>query len=133
MYVWNPINDDHDDYLHIQPVSPRHAFQPLLDDFRGLHRLTLPDHQFITTNPKYESTQHETTALCEAEAKMWQAMCGLADLYLECGWDVNAVTQTSFRSSQFIETRTEYVQDVIEPLEAELTKATEDVRKPYRG
>lgn len=60
---------------------------------------------------------HDTKAVYEAEAKSWKAMGGLADLYLQCGWDVNAVAQTQFRSSEFLDMRAEYVREVLQPLE----------------
>jgi hypothetical protein len=135
VYVWNPINDDHEDYFHLQPVSSRQAFQPLIDDFRGLHRLALPERQFVRTDPDHAPRKHPhgTTALYEAETKLWQTMCGLADLYLECGWDANAVIQTHFRSSEFIEMRGKYVREVLEPLQKEVDEAREDVRKQHQA
>ncbi|KAI7183683.1 hypothetical protein KC363_g8114 [Hortaea werneckii] len=51
VYVWNPVNDDHDNYLHLEPVSPRDAFQPLIDNFRGLRCLALPERSFVRNDP----------------------------------------------------------------------------------
>jgi hypothetical protein len=130
MFVWNPMNDDHDDYLHLQPVPPRLAFQPLIDYFRGLHRLALPERTFVETGQDRAPRMHphDTTAFYRAETKLWEAMCGLADLYLQCGWDVNAVAQTQFRSSEFLEMRTKYVREVLQPLEVEAYEARQDAK-----
>ncbi|KAI7294742.1 hypothetical protein KC340_g16044 [Hortaea werneckii] len=134
VYVWNPINDDHDDYLHLEPMSPRQAFQPLIDDFRGLRRLALPERRFVRNDPERGPKRqlHGTAALYEAETKLWTAMCGLADLYLETGWDVDAVAQTHFRTSEFIHKRTRYTQEVIDPLEDEAHRARENARKLHK-
>lgn len=124
MYVWNPINDDSgypSNYFHLPPVSPRQAFQPLIDSFRGLRRVATPDRTFIRTDYSSgpEQWQFQTRAQYEAENKVWKAMCGIADLYIECRWDTSAVTQTSFRSSEFVDKRTKYFSEVVEPLEEE--------------
>lgn len=39
------------------------------------------------------------------------------DLYLECGWDVGAVEQVSFRREEFIAEREKYWKEIVEPLE----------------
>jgi len=124
VYVWNPINDDGDDHLHLRPVPPRQAFQPLLDDFRGLHRVAVPEDRFVKidegSRPKLEYSR--TQALYEASYNMWKATCGIADLYLECNWRMDAVTQTEFRASEFVDKRSKYIADVLEPLEEKLYK-----------
>ena len=119
----------------MDPVSPRQAFQPLIDSFRGLRRLALPERQFVWNDPARDPTRqpHGTVALYEAETKLWRAMCGLADLYLETGWDVNAVAQTNFRTSDFIHKRTRYMQEVIGPLEDYSYQAREDARKLHEA
>lgn len=110
--------DEVDDYFDLHPVSPRQAFQPLLDRFRGLRRLITPDRGQINTD-KDAMPQHwqfGTEAQFLAEIRVWEAMCSLADLYLECGWDVSATTQMAFRSSEFIEKRLDYMGEIVEPL-----------------
>lgn len=51
----------------------------------------------------------------EAENNVWKVTGGIADLYIECGWHVNAVTQTGFRSSESIEKLTKYISEAVEP------------------
>jgi hypothetical protein len=124
MYVWNPINDDSgypSNYFHLPSVSPRQALQPLIDSFRGLSRVAAPERTFVRTDPAYgpEEWQFQTGAQYEAGNKVWKAMCGIADIYIECGWDANAVTQTRFRSSEFVGKRAKYLSEVVEPLEEE--------------
>jgi hypothetical protein len=119
VYVWNPINDEVDEYFELRPVSPRQAFQPLLDKFRGLRRLVAPEHGQVNTgqDASPQRWQFGSEAHFRAEIKVWEAMCGLVDIYLECGWDVNAVEQTAFRSAGFIEKRSKYMSEVVEPLQ----------------
>jgi hypothetical protein len=126
VYVWNPINDDtNDDYLHLNPVPPRQAFTTLLDDFRSLRRVAVPEDKFVEidegSSPKLEYS--ETQALYKANYNLWKATSGIADLYLECNWKVDAVIQADFRSSEFIDTRSKYLTDVIEPLEEKFLEA----------
>lgn len=112
------MNDEVDEYFDLRPVSPREAFQPLLDKFRGLRRLVAPEHGKINTeqDASPQRWQFGAEAHFEAEIRVWEAMCGLADLYLECGWEVNAVVQTGFRYSEFAEIRSKYASEVVEPL-----------------
>lgn len=73
------------------------------------------------SSPKRWQSRTETEY--QASYNLWKATTGLAGLYLECGWDANAVAQTSFRSSEFVDKRTKYVTEVLEPLDQELDKA----------
>lgn len=118
------MNDEVDEYFDLPPVSPRQAIQPLLDKFRGLLQLVTPEHGHVNTDqgasPK--RWQFETENHFQAERRVWEATCGLADMYLECGWDVNAIVQTSFRPSEFIEKRSEYMREILEPLNEEAYK-----------
>lgn len=69
--------------------------------------------------------------LYEADHKLWEALCKLADIYLECGWDVDAVVQTGFRRAEFIEKRTKYFDEVVKPLDEEESKASHFYRLNY--
>ena len=53
----------------------------------------------------------------DQDYKIWQAEMHLKELYLECGWDVNAVEQSTFRRDEFLDKRRRYLQDVVQPLE----------------
>jgi hypothetical protein len=134
VYVWNSINDglgDGSNYFHLRPMSPRQAFQPLIDNFRGLRRVAAaPETTPVGTDEDSgpERFQFQSKAHCEAERKVWKAVCAVADLYVECGWDVNAVVQTNFRPDEFIEKRAMYVGEVVEPLKAEAYKIGQAVR-----
>lgn len=129
--IWNNINDPFPDYLHLRPVPPREAFQPLIDSFRSLRRVAAPETTFVETDQNSGPTQPEsgTSAQHEAEFNLWKAMCGLADLYLECGWDVNAVAQTDFRRVEFVEKRTKYLSEIIGPLEESVLEAGRHARQ----
>ena len=118
------MNDEVDEYFDLPPVSPRQAIQPLLDKFRGLLQLVAPEHGHVNTDQgtSPQRWQFETEKNFQAERRVWKAMCGLADMYLECGWDVNAVAQTAFRSKEFTEERSKYMREVVEPLKGEAYK-----------
>ncbi|KAM0698844.1 hypothetical protein Q7P36_000888 [Cladosporium allicinum] len=100
----------------------------------GLPALTpvaAPEITFVETDQNSGPTQPEsgTSAQHEAEFNLWKAMCGLADLYLECGWDVNAVAQTDFRRVEFVEKRTKYLSEIIGPLEESVLEAGRHARQ----
>jgi hypothetical protein len=38
-------------------------------------------------------------------------------IYLDCGWDVNAVEQTNFRRDEFLQKRHDYIKNVVKPAE----------------
>lgn len=40
--------------------------------------------------------------LNDHERRLWEAQRGLKDVYLECGWDVEAEEQTTFRRDEFL-------------------------------
>jgi len=119
VYIWNNIDDPFPDYLYLRPMSPREAFQPLIDSFRSLRRVAAPEITCVETDLNSGPTQREsgTPAKHEAENNLWKAMYALADLYLECGWDASAVAQTDFRRADFIGKRTKYISEVIGPLQ----------------
>jgi hypothetical protein len=133
VYVWNNINDPFPDYFHLRPVSPREAFQPLIDSFRSLRRVAAPERTFVETDQDSGPRQREsgTPAQHEAKNNLWKAMCELADLYLECGWDANAVAQPDFRRVEFVEKRTKYISEIIEPLEEDEYEAGQHARKHH--
>jgi hypothetical protein len=115
VYVWNPINDEASTYLHLRPVSPRQAFQPLIDSFRGLCRIAAAPEATpvgIDEDSGPQESQFQNAAHYEAERKVWKTVCVMADLYVECGWDVNAILQrrtsvlaSSSRSAQSMSVR----------------------------
>jgi hypothetical protein len=125
VYVWNPINDGSGDglnYFHLRPVSPRQAFQPLIDSFRGLRRVAAaPEATSVGTDEDSgpQASQFQNAGHYEAGRRVWKAVCSIADLYVECGWDVNAEVQMDFRSGEFIEKRAKYVGEVVQPLKAQ--------------
>lgn len=121
------MNDEVDAYFDLRPVSPRQAFQPLLDKFRGLRHLVAPEHGQVDTgqDASPQRWQFGTEAQFRAEIKVWEAMCGLADIYLECGWNANAVVQTAFRSIEFTEKRSKYMSEVFKPLKEEAYRERE--------
>ena len=53
----------------------------------------------------------------EHERRLWAARRELKDVYLECGWDVEAKEQTTFRRGEFLEKRREYLRDAVGPLD----------------
>jgi hypothetical protein len=124
VYIWQPMNDDCECYLDLQPVSPRQAFQPIIDRFRGLRHLVVPDDGLVETNrdSSPQRWQFGSDAEFHDNFRVWEAVCRLTDIYLESGWEVNATTQTTFRTSEFVEKRGKYMSEVVEPLKKEANK-----------
>jgi hypothetical protein len=130
VYVWD--KNDHDVYFEAPPLSPRQAFQPLIDSFRSLNWLVTetsgslhtdwPWTEFPQDWPESHRKEYET------DHDVWKAVRGLADIYIDCGWDVNAVDQSAFRREEFIERRLQYVETVVAPLEEIHQRAYEERR-----
>jgi hypothetical protein len=113
MFPWTPIMDDFDiDTLPSQ--SPREALQPLIDKYRGLryvikpprggfwHELFLEEEQYLRPYDGPEDRREESEG---ADREILVGLRGIKDLYLSCGWNVNAVEQGAFRRDEFIERR----------------------------
>jgi hypothetical protein len=103
---------DNSNYFHVPAVSPREAFQSLIDKFRGLEFLGTPpfmefnDDLFLEngrTPP--EDWDQGAKVQFRVDFGVWKAKRKLADFYLECGWDVHAVEQPDFRRAEFITRR----------------------------
>jgi hypothetical protein len=108
---------------YIPSTSPREALQPLINKFRSLDYINVPswagmDHQLVyeewafpppvrTDFSDDEDFQSQARARDEFLAKRQ-----LKDLYLECGWDVNAVAQTAFRCDEFLEKRRQHLDTI---------------------
>jgi hypothetical protein len=70
---------------------------------------------------------HPGKLFSQADYDVWHAKRKLADIYLECGWDVNVAEQVRFRRAGFIMRREEYWRDVVEPLEQKASKIGSDL------
>jgi hypothetical protein len=130
VYVWD--KNDYDVYFEAPPLSPRGAFQPLIDGFRSLNWLVTETSGWLHTDwpwtefpedwPESHRKEYET------DYDAWKAVRGLVDIYLENGWNVNAVDQSAFRREEFIGRRKQYMETIVVPLEEVHRKAGEDRR-----
>lgn len=125
---------DNTDYFHVPAITPREAFQPLIDKFRSLEYLGTPP--FMEFNNDLflecgrtppEDWEQRGRMQFQADYDVWHAKRKLADIYLECGWDVNVAEQVRFRRAGFIMRREEYWRDVVEPLEEMASKTGSDL------
>lgn len=140
MTPWRHWGDPTDnlDYFHVPAVSPRQALQPMIDNFRGLHYLGKPPFIELSNNLESEwgrsppmdwSGWHDKDefATYQAEYDAWEAMRKLADIYLECGWDVNALEQHGFRRAEFIAERERHLENVVKPLEEKADRMRSEI------
>jgi hypothetical protein len=124
VHVWNYFRSGmkYDNYFEVPPVTPREAFQPMIDNFRSLKWLATGDkYGFLPKWPYIElplSGKHHERARkkYKADYDIWRGMRGLQDVYLDCGWNVDAVEQSTFRRKEFIEKKKRYMEDVVAPL-----------------
>jgi hypothetical protein len=133
IFPWTPMTDqppeDESDldanYFHISPISPREALQPVIDMHRGLHYINRPltgDSNFLLVTEHLgvrlpdDPTDAQRQSF-ERSRNIWQAEYGLKAIYLDCGWDVNALEQTNFRRNEFLQKRKDYIKNIIKPLE----------------
>jgi hypothetical protein len=114
---------DASDYFHVPGLSPREAFQPMINNFRSLNYLGLPpsiDHN----NAPYAEYGRDLPDWIDwdrpnyqAGYDVWEATRRLVDIYLDCDWDVNAVEQRAFRREEFVARRERHLENVVKPLE----------------
>lgn len=133
MYPWAPVLDqrcdgDEDEkigpsvlHTYVPPKSPREALQPVIDKFRKSHyvmrQLMVEEDLNVQLHEENEYEDGVPEDSDDEDFKVWQAVMHLKDLFLECGWDVDAVEQTTFRRDEFLEKRRRYFLDVVKPLE----------------
>ena len=119
LYSWDM--NAHDKYFEAPPLSPREAFQPLIDDFRSLDSLAAKHLWGLQTEWPWAEFPREWRESFregyEADYNVWKAIHRLADIYTDCGWQVNAIEQPAFRRDEFIERRKRHMETVVEPLE----------------
>lgn len=122
-----PVDDDEErdaslNYFraHVPSKPPREALQPLIDKFRSLAYINRPpwagtDHELVyeeSAFPPPDRADFSDDSDFESRVRArdeFLAKRRLKDLYLECGWDVNAVEQTAFRRDRFIEKRSRHL------------------------
>lgn len=106
-------------YTVVPPKSCRKALQPVIDKFRKpyfiIHPLMAQEdtNHIILEDNKYKNGVTEGR-FDDKEYKIWQAAMHLMDSYLEYGWDVNAVEQTSFRRDEVLDKRRRHPLDVVQ-------------------
>jgi hypothetical protein len=113
------------DHFHVPPKSPREALQPTIDNFCRLRWMNKPlyeddNHELVEDifdrgqePPDFDSNEQRETY--DHERKLWEAQRGLKDVYLECGWDMEAKEQTTSRRDEFLKKRS-YLKDALGPL-----------------
>lgn len=130
IFPWTPMGDSSTDArnrFHVPPISPREALQPTIDNFRCLRWMNVPlygdeNHELVEDifdrgqeNSDFGNDEQQNTY--DHERRLWEAQRGLKDVYLECGWDVEAEEQTTFRRDEFLEKRRSYLKDVLGSLD----------------
>jgi len=121
VYPYTP-QDEPDDgkYYDVPAMSPREAFQPLIDKYRGLHYTSRPsnakegEYQLIIDEWDVcvpDNAPVRARQLTEELHRRWQYSRGLEEIYLECGWRPDQVDQSAFRRDEFLEKRRRYLFD----------------------
>lgn len=108
---------------YIPSMSPREALQPLLNKFRSLDYINRPpwagtDHELVyeewAFHPPVRTDFRDDHAF-ENQVRArdeFLAKRQLKDLYLECGWDVDAISQPEFRRDEFLEKRRRHLDTI---------------------
>ncbi|KAI0424815.1 hypothetical protein F5Y09DRAFT_323377 [Xylaria sp. FL1042] len=121
---WKPFDnpDEEDGYSHVAGASPREVLSPLINDYRKLRHLVTPGGPDFSGGLFADSGGMRPNGWREDEQKkwdtayaVWQATQKLRDIYLECGWDVDATEQRDFNLEEYLARRDVYWRDVVEP------------------
>jgi hypothetical protein len=108
---------------YIPSMSPREALQPLINKFRSLDYINRPpwagtDHELVYLErdfPPPVRTDFRDERDFESRVRArdeFLAKRQLKDMYLECGWDVNAISQSAFRRDEFLEKRRRHLDTI---------------------
>jgi hypothetical protein len=119
VYPWTPQHEDDDtEYYDVPAKSPREAFQPLIDKYRGLQYISRPtdskegEFQLVLDECHVfapESSPDGARGIAQELQADWQLSRGLEEIYLECGWRTDRVDQSAFRREEFLERRRRYL------------------------
>lgn len=122
---------------YIPSMSPREALQPLVNKFRRLEYLNRPpwagtEHEIIYEFSDFSPPMRDGIRFNDEEIlqvrrleKEWLALRQLKEIYLECGWDVDAVVQTGFRREEFLEKRRRHLDAVYKDRLDEIRRRSE--------
>lgn len=111
-------------YAHLPARLPSEVLASWIQPYRSLEKLITPsqtlwDKWFLTEfePPSHYSEIEGVYFQCRRELEI--ALWKIKDMYLECAWDITSREQEMFDRNAFIKTRQEYMNNVIEPLEAQ--------------
>lgn len=131
MKEWHSFdqNPEVSGYDHIPFQLPTEVLEPWIQKYRKLEVLFYPGTQVFYPDEEprpREEVPAKRLGMWDAEHAVKLAQRKLRDFLLDCGWDVNSVTQDSFDKARYVELRRHHVDEVIRPLYDELEK--EDTR-----
>jgi hypothetical protein len=119
VYPWTPQDEPEDvEYYDVPAKSPREAFQPLIDKYRGLQYISRPsnakegEYQLVIDEWDVcipDNAPVKARELTEELHRKWQHSRGLERIYLACGWRPDQVDQSAFRRDEFLEERRCYL------------------------
>lgn len=137
MTAWEPSANPPDvqGYAHLPMQLPTEILEPWIESYRSLSVLKTPMFTLWETRPQQDAEPPENytereTFQWRAERDVDTALWGIADIYLECGWDISSreQQQDSFDRTEFVTRRTRHLQEVARPV---IDRISEDGRR-YR-
>ncbi|KAK5741363.1 hypothetical protein LTR17_004070 [Elasticomyces elasticus] len=140
---WRPFDTPVgvNNYFGVPAISPREVFGPIVEDYRKLKHIGTGDRMDWDDEETYMSGgiapigqgyTARDALWYGAQYREYIAVHGLRDLYLECGWEVDAVNQTRFRRAEFVEKRQKYWEDVVEVVMEQNRIDNEEAMAPIR-
>ncbi|KAI0174363.1 hypothetical protein BJ166DRAFT_146092 [Pestalotiopsis sp. NC0098] len=126
--AWEPFDDptESENYLGVPAQPPRQVLKPVIDKYQHLDYIVRLDGYVDFSSPLFSESGGrppkdwgpEDARVWEAQYAVWQAVRGIKDIYIDCGWDVDrpVMDQSKFKRDDFLRKRAEYWRDVVEPL-----------------
>lgn len=129
---YDPVS--YSDVAHYPAKPPSEAFRPLIEHYRKLDYIGIPWDNFGRVEHRYETnssysphgregppdwqrhTSQNVRRVHRAGYDIWAAIRKIKGIYIDCGWNVDAVEQSQFRREEFIERRARHWTEVVEPL-----------------
>jgi hypothetical protein len=121
---------------YVPSMSPREALQPFINKFRRLEYINHPpwagtEHKLVYDSSYSSPPLRDGNGICDERNpeleryEEWLALRQFKEIYLECGWDVDAVVQTGFRQGEFLEKRGRHLDEVYKDRLAEIMRRRE--------
>ncbi|KAJ4393380.1 hypothetical protein N0V93_002590 [Gnomoniopsis smithogilvyi] len=141
MTSWQPSANPPDvqGYAHLPTWLPSEILEPWIVSFRSLSVLKTP--LFMLWEPRTQQDAQSPEDYTDRDALHWRAeravdraLWGIADVYMQCGWEVSSQEQQNgFDRHEFVTRRTRHLQEAVRPVIDRIGEKGRRYRESHHG